>query len=63
MYPDRTYRAFLLKMADAETETAIEEAILDGSIDLAYLGQIEEELIDDSLFGRLSDEESIHFTF
>jgi hypothetical protein len=61
MYTDGTYRAFLLKMADAETETAIEEAILNGSVDTAYLRQIEEELIDDSLFGRLSEEEKRHF--
>jgi hypothetical protein len=61
LFPDQTYRAFLLKMSDAETETAIEEAILDGAIDPAYLRQIEEELIDDSLLGRLSEEEIKHF--
>jgi hypothetical protein len=48
-------------MADPETETAIEEAILDGAVDSAYLRQIEEELIDDSLLGRLSEEERAHF--
>jgi hypothetical protein len=62
MYPDQTYRAFLLKMVDADTDAAIEEGILDGSIDSAHLNQIEDELIDDSLYGRLSDAETIHFT-
>jgi hypothetical protein len=62
MYPDQTYRAFLLKMVDADTDAAIEEGILDGSIDPAHLIQVEDELIDDSLFERLSDEEKIHFT-
>jgi hypothetical protein len=62
MHPDQTYRAFLLKMVDADTDAAIEEGILDGSIDLTHLLQVEDELIDDSLFGRLSDEEKSHFT-
>lgn len=62
MYPDQIYRAFLLKMVDADTDAAIEEGILDGSIDPTHLFQIEDELIDDSLFERLSDEERIHFT-
>lgn len=62
MYPDQTYRAFLLKMVDADTDAAIEEGILDGSIDPTHLLQVEDELIDDSLFGRLSDEEKSHFT-
>lgn len=62
MYPDQTYRAFLLKMVDADTDAAIEEGILNGSIDSAHLFQVEDELIDDSLYGRLSEEETTHFT-
>jgi len=54
MYPDEKYRAFLLGMADAETEAGIEEGILDGRIDPGYLRHIEDELIDDLVFGRLS---------
>lgn len=62
MYSDQTYRAFLLKMVDADTDAAIEEGVLNGSIDSAHLFQVEDELIDDSLYGRLSKEETIHFT-
>jgi hypothetical protein len=62
MYSDNTYRAFLLRMTDDETDAAIEAAILDGSVDPEYLRQIEEELIDDFLFGRLSEQEQSHFT-
>ncbi len=57
MFTDEKYRAFILRMADAETEAAIEEGILDGRIDPDHLRQIEEELIDDHLFGLLSTEE------
>jgi hypothetical protein len=57
MQSDETYRAFLLRMTDAETEDAVEQGILDGSVDPGYLHQIEEELIDDFLFGRLSTRE------
>jgi hypothetical protein len=39
---------------DAETEAAIEEEILGGLINPGHLRQIEEELIEDSIFGRLS---------
>jgi hypothetical protein len=62
MYSDQTYRAFLLRMVDEDTEDAIEDGILDGSVSSGYLGQIEEELIDDFLFGRLSEQERTHFT-
>lgn len=62
MYTDETYRAFLLKMVDADTDAAIEEGVLNGSIDSAHLFQVEDELIDDSLYGRLSHEETLHFT-
>jgi len=58
MYPDDTYRSFLLGTAEAATEAAVEAGILDGSIDLDHLCQIEEELIDDHLFGRLSTAEA-----
>lgn len=62
MYRDQTYRAFLLNLADKDTDAAIEEGILNGSINSADLLQVEDELIDDSVFGRLSDEEETHFT-
>lgn len=57
MDPDKKYRAFLLGMADPETEQSVEEEIFDGRIDPDHLQQIEEELIDDLLFGRLSTDE------
>ena len=57
MDPDKKYRAFLLGMADPETEASVEEEIFDGRIDPDRLQQFEEELIDDLLFGRLSPDE------
>jgi hypothetical protein len=61
MFHDEAYRAFLLKTADAQTEAAVEEGILDHSVDLTYLRQVEEELIDDFLFDCLSKQETEHF--
>ena len=60
-----TIRAFLLGMADSETEKTIEEGILDGSLASDDLLVLEEELIDDHAFGRLSSEEerSFHANF
>ena len=63
MFPDEKYRAFMLGIADAEFEANIEEAILDGRLDPGDLEQIEEELIDDLLFGRLSKEEERSFRY
>jgi hypothetical protein len=57
MDPDKKYRTFLLGIADPETEASVEEEIFDGRIDQDHLQQIEEELIDDLLFGRLSIDE------
>ena len=54
---DDKYRSFLLGAADEETEIVIEEEILDGRINIDHVCQIEEELIDEHLFGRLSPEE------
>ena len=54
-------RAFLLGLSDPETEKNIEEGILDGSIATNDLWLIEEELIDDQVFGRLSAEEEKAF--
>lgn len=61
MYPDDKYRAFLLGTADAETEQKIEEEILDGRVDPDHIELIEQELIDDLLFGRLSNKEESSF--
>src|SRR5579871_2845127 len=61
MCTDDKYRAFLLGTSDEETTAGVEEKILNGSIDLDHLYQIEEELIDDHLFGRLSTEEERMF--
>lgn len=57
MYPDSKYREYMLGLAGAEIEADVEEAILDGRVDPEHLHQIEEELIDDLLFDRLSAEE------
>jgi hypothetical protein len=61
MLSDDKFRAFLLGSADRETEAEIEVGILDGSVDTEHLQQVEEELIDDHLFGRLSPEEERFF--
>jgi hypothetical protein len=61
MFPDQTYREFLLTMVDSATEAAIEEGILNGTVDPEHLSQIEDELIDDFLFDRLSNEEKLRF--
>lgn len=61
MHSDQTYRAFLLRMTDAVTEDAIEVEILNGGVDSLYLCQLEDELIDDYIFERLSVEEREHF--
>ena len=58
-------RAFLLGLSDAETEKTIEESLLDGSIAGDDMWVIEEELIDDHVFGRLSleQESAFHTSF
>ena len=58
-------RAFLLGSSDAETEKIIEVGILDGSITADDMWVIEEELIDDHVFGRLSleQERAFHANF
>jgi len=61
MLPDETLRAFLLGMSEDEASSRIEEAILDGSMNLEDLLLVEEELIDDYVFGRLSLDETQHF--
>src|ERR1700683_3570694 len=55
------YREFLLGMSDEDAETRIEEGILDASIDPEHLRMAEDELIDDDLFGRLSQDEQRNF--
>lgn len=61
MPTEETIRAFLLGTADPEAEKAIEEGILDGSVAGDDLFVIEEELIDDHVFGRLSPDEERSF--
>lgn len=61
MTEQQTYREFLLGISDPETERQIEEGILDGSIDPAFLRLAEDDLIDDYLFGWLSPEEQERF--
>jgi hypothetical protein len=61
MPADETLRAFLLGMSEQEAMNHIEEGILDGSISADGLLLVEEELIDDYVFGRLSPDEVKHF--
>jgi hypothetical protein len=61
MPTEEAYRTFLLGMSDAETEKTIEEGILDGSIGADELLLIEDELIDDYVFGRLTPDEEKSF--
>ena len=61
MATEQSIRAFLLGMSDPETEKRIEEGILEGSTATDDLWAIEEELIDDQVFGRLSAEEEKAF--
>jgi hypothetical protein len=58
---EENIRAFLLGMADSKTEETIEEGILDGSVATDDLLVIEEELIDDHVFGRLAPNEELAF--
>lgn len=57
----QNYREFLLGTSDPEAERRIEEGILDGSIDPDLLRVEEDELIDDYLFGKLSQQERDRF--
>ncbi len=61
MPTEQAIRAFLLGMADPDTEKTIEEGVLDGSIPTDNLWMIEEELVDDHVFGRLSPEQEKAF--
>lgn len=61
MPTEQAIRAFLLGMSDPDTEKTIEEGVLDGSIATDDLWMIEEELVDDHVFGRLSPEQQTAF--
>jgi hypothetical protein len=61
MTADQQYRQFVLGMAGPELEAKIEEGILRGEIDSSELLQLEGELIDELIFGRLSPEEERSF--
>jgi hypothetical protein len=57
-----SYREFLLGISDEEAERLIEEAILAGAVDPDEIHLVEDDLVDDYLFGRLSPEEERGFT-
>ncbi len=61
MPTEATIRRFLLGMTDPEAEKTIEEGILSGVLSTEDVALIEEELIDDHIFGRLSPEEETAF--
>lgn len=61
MFTNEEYRTYLLGMADEKLESGIEEGILDGQIDPVDLEQVEEDLIDDLVFERLSQQEEHSF--
>lgn len=61
MPTEATIRRFLLGMADGDAEKTIEEGILTGLVPTEDMALIEEELIDDHVFGRLSAEEETAF--
>jgi len=65
MATEAMIRTFLLGIADPEVERTIEEGILSGSLPAEDLVVIEEELIDDHVFGRLSpaEETAFHSSF
>ena len=54
-------REFLLRTSNAESEMEIEEGILDGSIGPDLLRAVEDELIDDHLFRKLTQDEEKQF--
>lgn len=61
MFTNEEYRTYLLGMADEKLESGIEEGILGGQIDPGDLEQVEEDLIDDLVFERLSEQEERSF--
>jgi len=58
---DQDRRAYLLGTADLKTTYRIELEILRGGKELERLEHLEDELIDEYVFGRLPDEESLRF--
>ena len=61
MISDRDRRAYLLGAADLEITHIIELDLLRGGEELECLERLEDELIDDYVFGCLPDEESLRF--
>jgi len=61
MPTEKSSREFLLGMSDPETEHLIEEGLLDGSLDIDHLRCLEDELIDDYVFGRLTKQDEAKF--
>ena len=57
----RIVSAIHVGISDQETEQSIEENVLSGSVDSIHLQLVEDELIDDYLFGRLSSKEEQRF--
>jgi hypothetical protein len=57
----QSFREFLLGASDPGSEQQIEEGILDGSIESDLLRTTEDELIDDYLFGKLTQGEQEEF--
>jgi hypothetical protein len=55
--PDKIYRRFLLGIASEEEECRVEEAVLAGELDALFLQTAEDELIDDYLLGRITQQE------
>jgi len=58
---DQDRRAYLLGTADLKTTYRIELEILRGGKEFERLEHLEDELIDEYVFGRLPDEESLRF--
>jgi hypothetical protein len=59
--PDKIYRRFLLGIASEEEECRVEEAVLSGESDALILQTAQDELIDDYLLGRITQEEKRGF--
>lgn len=59
---EENLREFLLGISDQEAERNVEEGVLSGDVDSRHLELAEDELIDDYLFGKLSQEEDRGFT-
>ena len=61
MPTEKQHREFLLGMSDPDAEHVIEVGLLDGTLDVDNLRCVEDELIDDYVFGQLSGQEEAYF--